>query len=717
MKRYQRVINVFILVILTATLLVRPENKAVAQGPYENDYYFPLFVREENPYYYYGLDGGTVEGVVIDPNDSNTLYANSWGAGVYKSVDGSVTWVNKSNGLQSAYIYELAVDPSNSSHVLASDYEHGISQSLDGGETWTQTSGLLPGSVIYSIDFNPSNPNIVYVALREPTYVVDGHSVYPGGVFKSEDGGSTWSEKSNGLPEDYVYDLAIDPNNPSIMYTAMHRTGVYRTTDGGQSWQSKNSTLIDGDARSVSVTPDSSRVYVGFWDGYGFSYSTNHGDSWVSVNWSNGADLYVYEVQADRNHPSSVYLTTSTGVYLCENPTASSSCRSVAHDGKFVFDLTLDVNGPRNATGYTEVMYTGLQHFAIFKSTDAGSNFEPNYKDIRANIINAMIVDPTNPAIQYVSSEGRGLFKTVDDGATWTMLHDALPVEYVNELVFRPEQPNVIYAGTRYDGVQISYNNGTIWSPGNGGLSRAVGEEGEVGTFEPVPADIYDWMDPVDLENLLAAQQSDAGARAASSYDVTTIGFHLDPALSQYMFIGTNGAGVKLSTNSGLNWSNSGLTSGAVTDSMVNPFTANNNYFVSLDGEGVRASTDRSTWYVMNSGLPANVYALAFIPSTTTYFAGTADGIYRAPNVGADWSFVGLDNLKVTDIQVDPSDPAQLWATTDKGLYHSGDSGQSWSAYPLPGLLNQNLLTIVPIPGTTEFFVGTSGGDYYRLTP
>ncbi len=166
------------------------------------------------------------------------------------------------------------------------------------------------------------------------------------------------------------------------------------------------------DIRGIQVDPINHRVNAGLWDGYGYTYSANGGESWVNVYWTNSKDLYVYEVQIDPNHPSSVYLTTSTGVYICENPSSEWCCSLVSDNGKFIFDVALDVNGPAFSTGKTKNIYTGIQYNAIHKSVDGGHSFDPIYKGIRANIIKSILIDPDNPDIQYLSSSGRGLFKS-----------------------------------------------------------------------------------------------------------------------------------------------------------------------------------------------------------------------------------------------------------------------------------------------------------------
>ncbi len=173
--------------------------------------------------------------MIVDPYDSNIIYAGTWEM-LYTKV---LTQVNLDSyywGLRSPYIYEIAIDPLNSDHLLASVYENGIDQSFDGGNTWSPVAGFDGYSVVYSIDFDssislsePTRSGTVYAAVRQETIILPTGNIYPGGVWKSIDGGDSWGEvtnKDNGFyEEDYIYDLAIDPNHPSTIYTANHRTG------------------------------------------------------------------------------------------------------------------------------------------------------------------------------------------------------------------------------------------------------------------------------------------------------------------------------------------------------------------------------------------------------------------------------------------------------------------------------------------------------------
>ena len=725
MKKQSR--NVILLVAILVLLFgIVPQNQASAQT--EPPIYFPFFTTYQDPDYAFGLDGGTVENVIVDPNDSTVVYAGTWGNGIYKSFDAGATWTHIADGLRSAYIYEIAIDPNNSQHLLASVYEHGIDESFNGGDDWAPALGFPDYAVAYSIDFDssetltdPVRSKNVYAAIRvETIYDSNGNAVWwPGGVWKSIDGGSNWEEKSNGITEDYIYDLAIDPRNPQVIYTANHKTGVFRTTDGGEHWVKKSSGLVHEDIRGIQVNPENGRVYAGLWDGYGFAYSTNSGDSWVNVGWSNSQDLYVYEIQYDPYQPSNVYLTTTNGLYFCVSPSSGSSCSLIGNNGRFVFDLALDLNAPAAPNGRTEVLYTGLQHFGLFKSVDGGWKFKPNYEGIRANIIRAIMVDPSHPDLQFASASSRGLFRTEDGGITWKPLHDVLDLKSINEIVIDPVTFDIIYVADYYGGIKYSLNEGDSWGSVNSGFIRSESSD-EIGTDSTdlnnvIDPNDYEWMDPVDLQDLIDAVGSIETDRA-SSVNVSTIGF--DPVDSTLMFAGKNSGGVLYTNNSGANWYQSNLTYGNVLDSLVDP-SQDQKFLIGLENGGVRTSDNRNNWYEMNTGWSGrDVYALA-LQEPGIYLAGTDDGVYRYD--GSSWTKLGLD-LTVRDLIIDPSDTSMIWAATwEEGLYYGLPSGvggaYEWVEFDLVDSNNEHMYVIEVVPGAPrEFYIGMDGGDLYHLT-
>ena len=730
-KQPQHLLTATIVILIVITTFF-PAN--LVSGQSVPPIYFPLFSKNKDPYYAFGLDGGTVENVIVDPSDSNIIYAGTWGNGIYKSLDGGESWeIHVTDELRSAYIYEIAIDPLNSNHLLASVYEHGLDQSFDGGITWEPTEGFDGYYVAYSIDFDssvalsdPVRSSTVYTAIREQTYYSSTGFVYPGGVWKSTDGGDSWAQITfswNGFKdEDYIYDLAIDPRDPQIIYTANHRTGVYRTLDGGITWTKKSSGLVHQDIRGIQVNPVTGRIYAGIWDGYGFAYSDNYGESWKNNSYTDGLDLYVYEVQYDPNQPEDVYLTTSTGVYLCESPSESSTCSVMANEGKFVFDLALDLNGPTAYNNRVQNMYTGLQHLGLHKSDDGGMKFDPSYEGIRANIIRAVAINEVDPDIQFVSASYRGLYRTTDGGVSWMPLHYSLIQYYINEIVFIPGTLDTLLVGDKYGGFHFSTDNGDTWITANAGLSRSAEEEiveSEItGSEGWIDEEDYAWMDPVDLQDLMDATGSEPVDRG-TSLSIKTIS--IDPDNSDFMFAGRETGGVVYSNNGGLSWSKSNLTSGNIQDSMVDP-SQPDRYIIGQDDYGVKRSSDRINWGTLNTGFPSgtSVYALA-LQGPGIFLAGTEYGVYRIDLNGiAAWIDLGL-GLIVRDVAVDPLYSDMIWAATDSGLFYGVPAAPgepyNWTEFDVPESNNPHFTVIKVIPGATrEFFVGMDGGDLVKLT-
>ena len=183
----------------------------------------------------------------------------SVGDGIYKSVDGGRTWTHL--GLRDGQaIPAIRVDPRDPDRVFAAvlghpygpNEERGIFRSTDGGATWQKVLYRNANTGGCDLEIDPSNPDIVYAALWESRLgpwedrnEFDGTS---GGIFKSTDGGSTWTRLSTGLPADLVQaNLAIAPSRPSRLFASISTTepteygtskglGLFRSDDGGETW-------------------------------------------------------------------------------------------------------------------------------------------------------------------------------------------------------------------------------------------------------------------------------------------------------------------------------------------------------------------------------------------------------------------------------------------------------------------------------------------------
>ena len=180
-----------------------------------------------------GPDGGHIVIIVVDQTDPMKIYAGTWGSGIYKSVDGGSSWHIINEGLGNLYVYSLAIDPLTSSTLYAGTYGDGVFKSVDEGNNWIQTGpGLNDSAIVYTIAINPSNPNILYAGTRSP----GSEPPWGGGVYKSTNGGGSWQDFNQGLGEDWVYGLVINPSLPTTLFAATHSLGVYKYTANAGSW-------------------------------------------------------------------------------------------------------------------------------------------------------------------------------------------------------------------------------------------------------------------------------------------------------------------------------------------------------------------------------------------------------------------------------------------------------------------------------------------------
>ncbi len=203
----------------------------------------------------------SIGAIVVAPSDPNVIYVGSGeglhrpdlsvGNGIYKSIDAGKTWkhLGLRNGQQ---ISMMAVDPGNPDrlfvavvgHPYGPNPERGIYRSLDGGVTFTKVLGIDENVGGNDVKIDPANPQIVYAAMweaREGPWENAAWNGTRGGIYKSADGGTTWNKLSGGLPDGIIQAyIAIAPSDPRKLLASVATKGVvhlYRSDDAGAHWK------------------------------------------------------------------------------------------------------------------------------------------------------------------------------------------------------------------------------------------------------------------------------------------------------------------------------------------------------------------------------------------------------------------------------------------------------------------------------------------------
>lgn len=165
--------------------------------------------------------------ITMDPNDSNTLFTGTYR--VWRTKTDGNAWTPVSLSLDDSYITAIEIAPNDSKRIYVGTENGGIFRSTDGGNTWSANlaSTDLPGHSITRLEANPTNANIVYATLANT-----GHSH----VFRSNNGGLTWQDVDRGqLPDVAHHSIVIPRDKPNSVYVC-NDAGVYVSLDGGQTW-------------------------------------------------------------------------------------------------------------------------------------------------------------------------------------------------------------------------------------------------------------------------------------------------------------------------------------------------------------------------------------------------------------------------------------------------------------------------------------------------
>ena len=277
------------------------------------------------------VTGGRITDLEVAPGSQSLVYVGTASGGVWKSDNHGTTWTPVLDDAANLSVGDMAIAPSDPLEVWvgtgeannrnSSPWGAGVYHSTDGGKTW-RFAGLEETKHVGRIVVHPTNPDVVWVGAL-------GHLFGPNaerGVYKTVDRGATWEKVLHVDDDTGVVDLAIDPSDPSVLYAAAYQrrrrawgfvgggpgSGVHKTTDGGATWRELTNGLPEGDKGRIGLavssrTPALVMAIVEAEEG-GVYKSTDRGESWSKVNDLNQRPMYYSQLRIDPNDDQRVYL-------------------------------------------------------------------------------------------------------------------------------------------------------------------------------------------------------------------------------------------------------------------------------------------------------------------------------------------------------------------------------------------------------------------------
>ncbi len=642
--------------------------------------------------------------LAIDPSDPNVIYAGTGevnpgggsvaygGAGVFRSRDQGNSWT--SLGLENTgAIGRIRIDPTNPDRIFVAamgqlwetNPERGVFRTTDGGATWEQVLTVDDMTGCVDLIMRPDAPNVLLATMweriRQPEFYDYGG---PGcAVYRSDNGGDTWSLVGGGLPPPSVsggrIGLSLCASQPDVMHAVYcdnigYFDGLYRSTDGGWNWTRTNDTVLTdvfasygwwfGNVRTHPVNPNI--IYVlglPFWRstnggasyqdashimhvdhhalafGPGSSpviYNGNDGGVYRSTNggslWVKLPDLPItqmYRVALDTGNPVALYCGTQ------DNGT-QRTLTGALDDWEHIFGG--DGFQPLVHPLDSDRIWAQYQYGNLYYSSDGGSNWNYATNGIgfsdRQNWNSPLIQDPTDPDTRYFGTNK--LYRS-NGNTSWLLIspdltggpHSDNPGQVdgtLTTLAVSPQDGNVIWTGSNDGYVQVTTTGGAFWQ----NVSASLPER---------------WVtsvrcDPHDRE---------------TAY-VTVSGFRWAEPLPH----------VFRTTSLGFSWENisGNLPEAPANDLVVDPLTSGR-YFVATDVGIYETRDGGTTWEVMGLGLPNVV--------VTSLALRSAERILIAATYGRSFFGIPLDDITAV--------PEELEDSSTAGLVLRG---RTYAPYPNP---------------------------------
>ncbi|MGE5346572.1 MAG: WD40/YVTN/BNR-like repeat-containing protein [Acidithiobacillales bacterium] len=640
----------------------------------------PVFDREPQSVGALAVDPSDPKSVWVGTGESAVRNSVSVGAGVFRTTDGGETW--EKLGLEGTErIARVAISPKDGKTVFVcatgplwnDSSERGVFRTVDGGKKWEKVLYVDAKTGCADLAMDPQDPRHLYAGLwqfrRTPWSFTSGG---PGsGLWRSADGGSTWSKVTKGLPSGELGRIGLDvsPARPSVVYAVVEskNTAIYRSDDLGESWTETNSSAnVQARpfyfARVIADPVDVDRVYK---PGFFLTVSADGGKTFQSAS----GGLLGMSVHPDHHalwinpkNPRELLLGTDGGIYI--SPDRGGHWR-------FVTDLPISQYyhvSVDDAVPYN--VYGGLQDNGTWygPSTVPGGIYSRHWKVIGYGDGFWAFVDPTDPDIVYDEYQGGHLMRTrKSTGET----KEIAPYPKAGEPKLRYNWNTPIHVSTAKPGV-LYYGSQYLHRSKDGGES-----------WERISPDLT-------TNNPAREKQEESGGltidNSTAENHCTIYAIADSPKNPSVIWVGTDDGNLQVTRDDGKSWTNvarnvPGLPAGTWVSSVEAGHFDEGTAYATFDGHmtgdmkpWVFRTTDfGKTWTPLATGdLEGFAHVVKEdLGSPRLLFVGTESGLFVSVDGGKAWARFtgGLPRTPVCDLVVHPRDGDLVIATHGRGLY------------------------------------------------